>query len=54
MKKNKILISVILLIAFSIVYLSLAGDYKYVGSTKSNKYHYPHCKWAQKSSLIIW
>lgn len=28
--------------------LALAADFKYVGSKKSNKYHYPTCKWAQK------
>ena len=48
MKKIKILISVSLLIAFSIVCLSLAADFKYVGSSKSDKYHRPSCKWAQK------
>jgi micrococcal nuclease len=26
----------------------LAADFKYVGSKKSSKYHYPTCKWAQK------
>ncbi|MBS3907662.1 MAG: hypothetical protein KGZ49_11575 [Syntrophaceae bacterium] len=48
MKKIRILISIILLVAFSIVCLSLAADLKYVGSAKSNKYHYPNCKWALK------
>jgi methylphosphotriester-DNA--protein-cysteine methyltransferase len=48
MKKIKISILVILLIAFSIVCLSFAADYKYVGSSKSDKYHYPSCKWAKK------
>jgi hypothetical protein len=33
---------------FSVICLSLAADYKYVGSSKSNKYHYPDCKWALK------
>lgn len=50
MKKNKILISIILLLAFSIVCISLAADFKYVGSKNSNKYHFPDCKWAKKIS----
>lgn len=44
---RKIMIGLTLMI-FSIVCLSLAADFKYVGSSKSNKYHYPDCKWAQK------
>jgi len=48
MKKIRILISMILLVVFSIVCLSLAAEYKYVGSAKSNKYHYPSCEWALK------
>lgn len=48
MKNIRILISIILLVAFSVVSLSLAADYKYVGSAKSDKYHYPTCKWAKK------
>ena len=48
MKRTRGLISVILLLIFSIICLSMAADYKYVGSSKSNKYHYPTCKWALK------
>jgi methylphosphotriester-DNA--protein-cysteine methyltransferase len=48
MKKIRILTAIIILTIFSIVCLSLAADYKYVGSAKSNKYHYPDCRWAQK------
>lgn len=48
MKKIRVLISIILLLAFSVVCISLAAEYKYVGSVKSNKYHYPTCKWALK------
>ena len=48
MKKTKILISIILLVIFSVVCLSFASDYKYVGSAKSDKYHYPWCEWALK------
>jgi methylphosphotriester-DNA--protein-cysteine methyltransferase len=35
-----------LLFAFIVSVNALAGTY--VGSKKSNKYHYPTCKWAQK------
>jgi methylphosphotriester-DNA--protein-cysteine methyltransferase len=48
MTKTKVLISIILLVIFSIICLSMAADYKYVGSSKSNKYHYPTCEWALK------
>lgn len=48
MRKIKILISIILLAVFLSICLSLAADYKYVGSAKSNKYHYLTCKWALK------
>lgn len=46
--RRRIKILIFLLVIFSIVCLSFAVDYKYVGSVKSNKYHYPMCKWAQK------
>ena len=48
MSKIRTLISIILLVIFSVVCLSMAADYKYVGSAKSNKYHYPNCEWALK------
>jgi hypothetical protein len=35
-------------IVFSFIYLSLAAEYKYVGSAKSNKYHHLSCEWALK------
>lgn len=50
MKKIRILIAIIILTIFSIVFLSLAADFKYVGSKNSNKYHNPECKWAKKIS----
>ncbi len=50
MKKIRILMAIIILTILSIVFLSLAADYKYVGSKNSNKYHYPGCKWARKIS----
>jgi methylphosphotriester-DNA--protein-cysteine methyltransferase len=50
MKKIKVWASILILTIFSIVCLSLAADYKYVGSKNSNKYHYPDCKSAKKIS----
>ena len=50
MKKIRILVAIIVLAVFSVTYLCLAADYKYVGSKNSNKYHYPDCKWAKKIS----
>lgn len=50
MKKIRILVSVIILMFFLVVCLSLAADFKYLGSKSSNKYHYPDCKWAKKIS----
>ena len=50
MKKNRVWVSIIILTIFSIVCLSLAADYKYVGSKNSNKYHNLDCKWAKKIS----
>jgi methylphosphotriester-DNA--protein-cysteine methyltransferase len=50
MKKIRILVAIIVLAVFSVTYLSLAADYKYVGSRNSDKYHYPDCKWAKKIS----
>jgi methylphosphotriester-DNA--protein-cysteine methyltransferase len=48
MKRYKKLIIQILVATFLLAFISLAADYKYVGSKKSDKYHYPDCKWAQK------
>ncbi|MEW6614808.1 MAG: Ada metal-binding domain-containing protein [Thermodesulfobacteriota bacterium] len=48
MKKIRISLSIIVLVVFSVICLAIAADYKYVGSAKSNKYHYPNCRWAQK------
>jgi hypothetical protein len=50
MNRTKIFISLVSLFVFSIVFISLAADFKYVGSANSNKYHYPDCKWAKKIS----
>jgi methylphosphotriester-DNA--protein-cysteine methyltransferase len=48
--KKLTLTVIIAFFVVSFVCLSLASDYKYVGSAKSNKYHYPNCKWAAKIS----
>ena len=41
-------ISILLMFAFVATSILLAADYKYVGSKRSNKYHYPSCRWAKK------
>lgn len=43
-------IVILLITIFLVTSIALALDYKYVGSKKSNKYHYPTCKWAKKIS----
>jgi hypothetical protein len=48
--KKLTLTVIIAFFVVSFVCLSLASDYKYVGSAKSNKYHYANCKWAAKIS----
>ena len=48
MRRAKILLSMILVVILLFVSLSIAAQYKYVGSAKSNKYHYPSCEWALK------
>jgi len=49
MKKSmKISISISLLAVFFLAVLSIAASYRFVGSTKSNKYHDPTCKQALK------
>lgn len=41
-------ITILLILAFVAASILLAADYKYVGSRRSNKYHYPWCQWAKK------
>ncbi len=48
MKRIRIMVATFILMIFSFVILSLAADFKYVGSKHSNKYHNPNCKWAKK------
>jgi len=46
-KRNSTL-AIVLIVVFLFASISIALDYKYVGSKNSNKYHYPTCKWAQR------
>ena len=48
MREAKILLVMVLGVTLLAFGLSLAASYKYVGSAKSNKYHYPSCEWAKK------
>ncbi len=48
MRRLKKLTILALVITFVLTSIILAADFKYVGSKKSDKYHYPSCKWAQK------
>ncbi len=48
MRRLRKLLILALVITFVLTSVSLAADYKYVGSKKSDKYHYPTCEWAQK------
>ena len=48
MRRAKILLAMVLVVILLFVSLSIAAQYKYVGSAKSNKYHYPSCEWALK------
>ena len=46
MKKRRLLsVSVLLFIA---AFIMAAGDVEFWASKKSNKYHYPECRWAKK------
>jgi hypothetical protein len=48
MKRKRILVAILILVLFLVACLAFAADYKYVGSVKSNKCHYPTCQWALK------
>lgn len=41
-------LSIVLIFAIAATTILIAAEYKYVGSKKSNKYHYPSCRWAKK------
>jgi hypothetical protein len=47
-KRKKLIVAIVVLLVSLAALLAFAADYKYVGSSKSNKYHYPTCRWAQK------
>jgi len=48
MKKVSISILIGVFVMSSLISLSIAASYKYVGSSKSDKYHHPTCEWALK------
>lgn len=48
MRKYKRITILLLLFAFLLASISIAADYQFVGSKKSDKYHYPTCEWAKK------
>jgi methylphosphotriester-DNA--protein-cysteine methyltransferase len=48
MRGYKRLLALLLVVTFALASISLATDYQFVGSKKSDKYHYPSCEWAQK------
>ena len=51
MKRFIKIVLVTSVVLFVFIYTkAVAGNYKYVVPAKSNKYHYPSCRWAQKFS----
>jgi methylphosphotriester-DNA--protein-cysteine methyltransferase len=48
MKRKRALVAICVLVLFMGACLAFAADYRYVGSSKSRKYHYPTCQWAVK------
>jgi len=48
LRRKRSFLAFILIVAFLFASVALALDYKYVGSKKSNKYHYPTCSSAQR------
>lgn len=42
------LLSIFLIFTIAATSILIAAEYEYVGSKKSNKYHYPSCRWAKK------
>jgi methylphosphotriester-DNA--protein-cysteine methyltransferase len=48
MKRWRFLIRAILVAVILAASFAFAADFKYVGSKKSDKYHYPTYKWAKK------
>ncbi len=48
MGRRRILVSIVILVLLLAAFLSFAADYKYVGSSKAKKYHYPTCQGALK------
>lgn len=49
MKRFITIALVMSVVLFVIIYTKpVAANYRYVVPAKSNKYHYPSCRWAQK------
>ena len=44
----KIVLATSVVLFVFLVTKAVAANYKYVVPAKSNKYHYPSCRWAQK------
>jgi methylphosphotriester-DNA--protein-cysteine methyltransferase len=48
MRRKRVLVSIIIIVVFLVAFLAWAADYKYVASSKGNKYHLPTCRAAAK------
>lgn len=48
MRRARILLAMVLVVILLFVGLLIAAQFKYVGSAKSNRYHYHSCEWALK------
>lgn len=48
MLRHRWALAVTIVFCAAIVSFSVAADFKYVGSAKSNKYHYPSCSSAHR------
>lgn len=49
-EKRFVLAALVITAGFFFVTTAMAAEFKYVGSKKSDKYHYPSCTWAKKIS----
>ena len=50
LRTSRLLLGLLVAAMVLVAALAVAADYKYVGSKKSDKYHYPTCEWAKKIS----
>jgi len=46
--RKRWIVAALTVMVLALALVSFAADYKYVGSAKSDKYHYPTCEWAKK------